>query len=222
MNKYSKNKLKKTENLVKKHLLGFKNILFVGVSGSVGAGGAKKNDDIDILVITKKNRLWMTRLFLNFYIRFKKIPHRRVGKKERKDEFCFNMWLDESSLELPKFKQTKISASDLMFLKAVLNKENIYEKFVGENKRWVDQTVIARNEVTWQSRWRHKLDLFTFPTGSLDRARDDKRFNLFWWLVNLVAFGGQYLYMKPKNERGKSGIRICFFSWKKGKWKIVR
>jgi len=220
VNKYSKNKLKKAEGLVKKHLCRFKNILFVGVSGSVGAGGAKKNDDIDVLVITKKNRLWITRLFLNFYIRLKKVPHRRAGKKERKDEFCFNMWLDENSLELPEFKRTKISKSDLMLLKPVLNKDEIYERFVGENKKWACQTVIARNGVTWQSHRKHKLGSFTFPTGSLDYARDDRCLSGFWWLVNLVTFVGQWLYMRPKMKGERVGLGYAFFHGGR-KWKKV-
>ena len=66
--KFAKAKIRKAEELAKKISKNFKDILFLGITGSVAAGYPKKNSDIDLIVITKINRLWWTRLRLRFLL----------------------------------------------------------------------------------------------------------------------------------------------------------
>ncbi len=132
-NKYYKNKVQKAEELARLIEKNFKDILFLGITGSVAAGYPKKQDDIDLLVITKINKLWITRLKLRIFISLNKIPHRKFGRKEKKDEFCFNLWLDSSSLMINKKQQNLKNAVDLILLKKIINKDNTYEKFIREN-----------------------------------------------------------------------------------------
>ena len=99
------NKLKKAELFTQKYLGKMEGILMVGVTGSVAAEFAFKNEDIDLLIVTKNNELWWWRLYLRFFIWWHKIPHRKFGEKENADEFCFNLWLDENNLSIPKNKR---------------------------------------------------------------------------------------------------------------------
>jgi predicted nucleotidyltransferase len=124
------NKAKKIAKILGKK---FKNILFIGVTGSVAAGFPKKNDDIDLFIIVKSNTLWITRFWIRVFVAWNKIPHRKFGKKEKKDEFCFNMWLDESALKLPKNKQNLKNAVDLILMKKLYDKKNTYWKFLKAN-----------------------------------------------------------------------------------------
>ena len=93
-------KVRKAENLANLIKNKFKNILFLGITGSVAAGYPKKNDDIDIIIITKKDKLWVTRIQLRLFVLINKIPHRKLGRKEKNDDFCFNLWLDEKNLTI--------------------------------------------------------------------------------------------------------------------------
>jgi hypothetical protein len=121
---------KKLAKLIKKD---FKDIIFVGVSGSVAAAHPKKNDDIDLLVITKNNTLWKNRFLLRWWIFRNKIPHRKFNQSQLRDQFCFNLWLDENYLEIPKGRQNLKNAVDLILLKPLVNKNYAYERLVLAN-----------------------------------------------------------------------------------------
>ena len=174
----------------------FKDILFLGISGSVASGHPKKNDDIDFLIITKKNRLWKTRLLMRWWIFIKKIPHRKYGEKEKKDQFCFNLWLDESSLALPGNKQNLRNAVDLILLKPLINKKNIYEKFIKGNdwaKKWVATPY-------------HRL-LVGQPTTFLNKTKN----KLGDEIMNQIYFWPQYWYMKRKITDEQISLHTAFF-----------
>lgn len=190
-------KIKKVNDFIKLIKNNFDDVLFVGITGSVAAGYPKKNDDIDLIIITRRNRLWWTRLKLRYLVYKNNIPHRKYGQKENKDEFCFNFWLDEESLLIPKNRQNLRSAMDLILMKQILNRENVYERFILKNdwaKRWV---------ATGYS----KLDV---RSSIVDRRKTD---NLYWWIVNLLLFIPQYLFMKRKMKNGEEvGLGRAIFN----------
>lgn len=196
-NPWKENKISKAKGLVyflKKH---FKEILFLGISGSVASGHPKKNDDIDLVIITKQNRLWLTRFKLRIFIFLNKIPHRKYGQKEIRDEFCFNLWLDEKELKLPKEKQTLQSATDLIMVIPLINKQNIYEKFLLEND--------------WSKKY--------LATGYYQKTKDIKtkkeKFNMKQnWLdglLNKAFFWPQYWYMRKKITLEIINLHQAFF-----------
>ena len=100
-----RNKVEKAERLGKRLAEKFQNILLVGITGSVAAGYPKRGEDIDLMVITKNNCLWLTRLGAKTWTWFNRIPERRYGAEQKKDDFCFNLWLEDCSLELPVYRQ---------------------------------------------------------------------------------------------------------------------
>ena len=195
-NKWVKIKIKKAQDLAK--LLGesFKNIKMIGITGSVAAGYPKKNDDIDLMIITKKNKLWITRFKLRWFIFMNKIPHRKYDQKENKDEFCFNFWLDNNNLLLPKKRQNLRSAMDLILMKPILNQENTYERFILKNK-WAEKYLATGYD--------RKISNFQFLISN------ENKDNYLDEIINKLFFWPQYWYMKRKITNEKIDYHQAFF-----------
>jgi hypothetical protein len=196
-NLYLKEKNKKAKDLARLIENKFKDILFLGITGSVAAEYPKKNDDIDLIIITKINNLWINRLKLRFFIMVNKIPHRKFGKKEKKDDFCFNLWLDESSLKLSRKKQNLRNAIDLILMKPLINRNKTYEKFLMANswaKKWV------------ATGYKSKISNFQFLI-----SKNDITEKIFDKIVNRLVFWPQYWYMEKRIKNEKIGLHEAFF-----------
>lgn len=101
-------------------------IRMVAVTGALAMGNADKDDDIDLMVITSKNRLWLSRL-LSLGLIF---PRLRRAKKVN-NRVCLNLWLDETALTLE--HQDLYTAHELCQARPVLNRGQTYQKFIGAN-----------------------------------------------------------------------------------------
>ncbi|MCW1949184.1 MAG: nucleotidyltransferase domain-containing protein [Candidatus Shapirobacteria bacterium] len=196
-NKYFNEKFYKAAGLAKTIETNFGDILFLGLSGSVASGHPKKSDDIDFLIVTKGNRLWKTRLGLRWWMFKNRIPHRKYRGKEKKDEFCFNLWLDENHLWLPTDKQNLKNSVDLVLLKPLINKNQTYEKFFLVNnwaKKWVATPYFNKVKDV-----RYKI---------LDKKIKQNNFDK---VINCLYFWPQYWYMKRKISKETVGLYQAFF-----------
>jgi predicted nucleotidyltransferase len=112
-------------------------IKMIAVTGTLAMENSTEDDDIDLLVISRKNCLWLTRLFTVLLTEL--IAKRRRPKdKEFKNKICLNMFLDENHLRIPKQEQNLFTAHEVCQLKPLWQKEKIYQKFLKENQ-WVKQ-----------------------------------------------------------------------------------
>lgn len=110
-------------------------IQFIGMSGSVAAGNAKKEDDIDIFVITSPGYLWTARFFI--IVISSLLGIRRYPFQEKvQDKLCFNLFFDKSDMHISKEKQTEYVAHEVLQVIPIVNKNNTYERFLWENS-WV-------------------------------------------------------------------------------------
>lgn len=110
-------------------------IKYIGISGTVSMNNATFEDDIDVFVITSHNRLWTARFYI--LVLTSLFGARRTFKsKDTKDKLCFNLFFCQSNLKIPKFKQTIYIAHEILQLKTIVNKNNVYEDFLYRNK-WV-------------------------------------------------------------------------------------
>lgn len=189
-----KHKLALAKILAKRLAKRFKFIKMIGVTGSVAAGYPKKEDDIDLMVITGINRLWIYRLGIRIWIWLNKIPHRKYDREQNPDEFCFNLWLETDSLSLPRPKQNLKNAMDLILMKPVINREKTYEKFIEANS-WAAKYVANGYRKIQSKRVRNKKD----------------KFCLICYLANRLAFYGQYWYMRGKFKGELVDIKRAFF-----------
>ncbi|MGH2575664.1 MAG: nucleotidyltransferase domain-containing protein [Ignavibacteria bacterium] len=95
------------------------------VTGSLSKNNSDKKSDLDFMVITKKNRLWIPRTLLML---FKKIFLLNSYKY-----FCINYFISEESLEIE--EKNIFTAAEIAHIKATFN-SGLMEKFIRSNE-WI-------------------------------------------------------------------------------------
>lgn len=129
----AKKRKRETDTLIERNLRVFKIlktipwIKFIGITGSTAAGNTTKDSDIDVLIVTSKNRLWITRGFIAVILRdiLKNYVYKGVDP---------NIYLDETSLKWPEEKQNIYIANDLIRIIPMVDKNYTYFKFLRANK----------------------------------------------------------------------------------------
>ncbi len=127
-------KLHKVEPYVRLLSL-FPQIKLVGLSGSVAMMNAKEDDDIDLFVITAKNRLWTGRFIANIVAFFHGLKRQRA-LVQAKNKVCLNLFFDEGDLSIAVKKQTKFVAHEILQMKPIIDRDEAYKRFLEANK-WV-------------------------------------------------------------------------------------
>src|ERR1700744_5206053 len=74
-------------------LIHFPYVRGIAISGSLSKNFADENSDIDLFIITAKNRLWIARTLMHC---FKKLTY----LVNRQDYFCMNYYIDEQELQI--------------------------------------------------------------------------------------------------------------------------
>jgi len=129
----------------------FPQIKLVGLSGSISMMNAKEDDDIDLFIITAKDRLFTGRFIALIFSLILSLKRKRVVTGNRsnatnyrlqatgvKDKVCLNLFFDEGNLKVPKFKQTLFVGHEVLQMKPIINKDFTYEKFLKANS-WVSK-----------------------------------------------------------------------------------
>jgi len=132
--KESVKKLKKIECYLK-ILSKLPQIKLIGLSGTMGMMNAKAQDDIDLFIITTKNRLWTGRLIALFLAQVYGLRRTRKMKKA-KDKVCLNLFFDKQDLKVPEFKKTEYVAREILQMKPIYVKNSIYDELLRKN-RWI-------------------------------------------------------------------------------------
>ena len=101
-------------------------VQFVGVTGSVAMLCAKKNDDVDLCVVTRKNTLWTTRFLLVILAKWMGLYGKTI---------CLNLFFDEGDLLIPEKKQNIYIAHEILQMKPIIDKNDTYNRFLYAN-RW--------------------------------------------------------------------------------------
>lgn len=107
-------------------------IKMVGITGNLAMNNADKDDDIDLLILTAKNRLWLSRFSVILITELLGV-RRRPGQKSVANKICLNMFLDEAHLKIPPKEQNLITAHEICQLKPLFSKDNFYQKFIQQN-----------------------------------------------------------------------------------------
>ncbi len=105
----------------------------IGITGSASMGNCKKNDDIDLCIITRKGCLFIARFCLILLVRLLSQRYKR-----KSSHMCLNLFFDESDLIVPHFKQTLYVAHEALQMKPIYNINHTYEQFLNHNK-WIFQ-----------------------------------------------------------------------------------
>ena len=101
-------------------------VKMIAVTGALAMNNAVENDDIDLMIITAANRLWLTRLLASLLL----FPWLRRGRKIH-NRVCLNLWLDENALALTQCDL--YIAHEICQAKPVFERDNTYQKFIAAN-----------------------------------------------------------------------------------------
>ncbi|OGK26798.1 hypothetical protein A3C28_05385 [Candidatus Roizmanbacteria bacterium RIFCSPHIGHO2_02_FULL_39_9] len=122
----------------------FPQIKLVGLSGSAAMLNAKHDHDVDLFIITEKDRLFTGRFIALIVAELMKIRRGRlITTRVRphqsgmaKDKVCLNLFFDESDLSIPKRKRSEYVAHEVLQMKSLIQKDDVYLRFLDANK-WV-------------------------------------------------------------------------------------
>ena len=118
-----------------KTLTAFPQIKLVGLSGSIAMMNADLDDDIDLFIIASKNRLFTAR-FLATVLAMIMGLKRKIEQYKAPKKICLNLFFDESNLTVPLSKKTEFVGHEILQMKPIIVKGDIYERFLKAN-RWV-------------------------------------------------------------------------------------
>lgn len=169
-------------------------VKMITLTGSLAMKSASKDDDIDLLIITRKDTLWSTR-FLT--VLFAKLlgKKRDYKNKDYKDKLCLNMFMDENEL---KFTDRNLYiAHEIVQMKTYFDEGNLLDRFIKKNS-WIKDyfpniSVSKRNKRA--KRWFE----FMFFSQRLTKY------------TNMLMFAFQYLYMSRRITKEKISLKRALF-----------
>jgi hypothetical protein len=206
---FSLNKLRQARSIAQK-LAKLPNVLGVFVTGALAVANTSASDDIDLLIITRANKLWITRFLTTLYLEFMGI-RRRPHTLKAANRICANMYLDETALSLPYAKRNLYTAHEIAQAKPLINKESIYERFLFANS-WVLQylpnTVISPTVHRPLSTVHCPLFTSHRPLSTVHRPPSTVHHSR---LLEQIAYQLQYRYMKSKLTRETITPHSAFF-----------
>ncbi len=112
-------------------------IKMIWVWNSISMNSASKDSDIDLYIVTEKNRLWLVRIFITFIFQILWV---RKTEKKHSGRFCLSFF---SSLEWMDFWSFAIKDDVylyfwIVYFKPILDYDNTYKKFLKVNSSWAD------------------------------------------------------------------------------------
>lgn len=181
----------------------------VAVTGSLAVNNSQTKDDIDLLVITQAQRLWLTRILVTAYAL-------ALGKKKARGitqgpGWCFNLWLSEDQLAMPAAKRSVYTAFELTQAVWLLASKQTLKKVLSAN-RWL---------------------LALTPNNQLNLTRIEflplKKFNPLFKPLSLIlnkinawVYSWQKIYMSRHQTREIVNKNVAFFHPLDTKTKIYK
>jgi len=108
-------------------------IKLLAITGSVAAFNPHEEDDLDILVVAQKNRLWLTRFFVFAYLKMLKLCR---TDKDPNGKICPNIFISEEELSWDKKKHNLYVAHEIAMIHPIINRDNMYFRFMEAND-WI-------------------------------------------------------------------------------------
>lgn len=162
-------------------------VLMVSITGSLAMKNSSKESDIDLMIVVKKNTLWLSRLVILVILFLLHIPVRRSWDLHQSNKLCLNMWMDESDLIWEKSDRNLYTAHEIAQIVPLVNKDKIYERFLYQNKWILDfwpSAVIIKN----LKRMHHSV-------GKIENSTSNGS------IFERVAYKTQLFYMRRKISR---------------------
>jgi len=168
-------------------------IKMIAITGSLSMFNAKDSSDIDLMVVTRKERLWKTRLISILLLTLCGIKMRRWGDKNEKNKICINIWIDESALTWVKNDRNFYTAHEIAQIIPLFDRENVYQKFLNKNS-WLKEY------------WPNSVKI-----EKIKKYRKYKKLNVVEKVIEKLSFNFQKFYMKKKRTREVVNSKKAFF-----------
>ncbi len=156
--------------LIKKNKL----IRAVAVTGSVAMNNAREKDDLDLLIVTQPGSLWLVRAWLLWQ---RWIKHKRNGK----NNWCLNVWLEKNCLTLKRYKQDFYMAYEVVQAEWIYDLDQVAEQWLAANN--------------WAQDY---LPHYDFSCSIEKNCNKEKKICLSFF--NSIAYFIQSLYLKLKTK----------------------
>ena len=160
------------------------------VTGSLAMNNCKKSDDIDLMIITYPDTLWITRLIYNLlFINNRRFP----GVKTAPDKICTNLWLDIKNYKL-KIKNLYV-AHEILQAKCIFDRGGVQYQFLKQN--------------AWVKNYLPNAYKKSFENLKIKNLKLIKNYKLK--IVNYILYYVQWLYMLPKITTERVSPGFAFF-----------
>jgi len=118
------------------------------------------NSDWDVLVMTKKGRIWLGRLILTTWLQF--LRKRRHGDRIQ-DRFCLNQFITDGSLQFQ--EHNEFASNEILFSRCLGREKNVYNDLLRNNIKWIKKNkpnFILRNLNSEEEifSWQNKIKIF--------------------------------------------------------------
>lgn len=123
-------------------------VQFISLTGSLAMNNADEQSDIDLMIITKKKTLWITRLLVKLLSLMKSLPVRSAGRGCAQNTICLNMWLDEDNLSIPQNMQNIYTAHEVLQIVPLVDKNDTFNRFLEANEWALDYWSSAEQRLT--------------------------------------------------------------------------
>lgn len=199
--KYSSLKEKKARE-VTNTLKAIPMIQSVFLTGSVAVGNAKKEADIDLMIIVSPHSLWLTRLIVVTLLKIKKLYR---DEKMAGDRVCTNIYLDSNHLKV--LEQNLFTAHEVLQAKCLYDRSGVERRWLEDN-RWAKKYLPNAYKYSVSSLPDGKAGI-QYPVSKIKNNRSI--FALCLLPFELIAFCLQYLYMKSKITHERVGWGYAYF-----------
>lgn len=166
-------------------------VQLVGLTGSLAMNNATSTSDIDLLVVTKENTLWSTRIYAYLLLKLFGLRIRKPKNKAENDKLCLNIWLDEKNLKWA--KKDLYTAHEIAQVVPLFDRGG-YQKFMWANW-WAKEF--------WPNRFDKKSAGESTNAPSV-WTRLFALFNRFFFFVQLI-------YMQGKRTREETSLGKAIF-----------
>lgn len=137
-------------------------VKLAGISGGLAMENVSYKDDIDLFIITAKNRLWISRLFiLGLLSAVGKRRKRQDSGRKIAGKFCVNILLEED--RLVQVNKDLFTAHEVLQMKVLWQRDGVYSKYLSDNSwtagffpNWIAISSPESTVMNYESRIRQK------------------------------------------------------------------
>lgn len=162
------NKLRKAKRMIKWLRL-LPSVKMIAVCNSLGYLNASAGSDIDLFIITAPKKIWLTRFWLQSFLKL--LGLRPYDRGQKQDSFCLTFFLSQDNLNISNLQITNPDiylTYWLVKLLPVYDPDNLYQDFLQANswlKKYlpqVGQMELDNNWIVKRSYFKYFFTIFTF------------------------------------------------------------